>query len=99
MEPGPIPTFTASAPASIRALVASASSHVSCDHLKIRISFLDHLHAAEHVCGMAVSGVQNHYIHMCLHQCLHALQHIGCDADGRAAEQTSLTRPWQTVDI
>ena len=99
MEPGPIPTFTASAPASIRALVASASRHVSCDHLQIRISFLDHLHAAKNVRRMAVSGVQNHYIHMCLYQSIYTLQHIGGDANCCAAEQTSLSVLGRLTDI
>ncbi len=74
MEPGPMPTFTPSAPWSTSALAAVARGDVAADHLHLRDSLRLHpLHAVEHALRVAVRGVHHDHVDARLHQRLDAL--------------------------
>ena len=64
--------------------------HISRNDLKLRELFLDHADCLQHVGGMPVSGIHDNHIHLGIHKRLHTFQAVGCNSDGRAAEQTPL---------
>ena len=61
IEPGPIPTFTASAPASIRARGALGGRHVAGDHLDVELP-LDPPDRLDHVLAVAVGRVDDQHV-------------------------------------
>ena len=62
IEPGPMPTLMASAPAAISALAPSAGRDVAGDHLHGVRQPLDAADRVEHCARMAVRGIHHHEI-------------------------------------
>ena len=71
IEPGPMPTFTASAPAAIKSRVASPVATLPANDLQIRISGLDLLDSLKDISGMSVSGIHNNDIYVSLYESFH----------------------------
>ena len=67
-----------------------SGGNVSGDHLQIREFLLDHAQAAQHVLGMSVRGIQNHHVHLRIHQSAHAVKHVRRDSHAGSAQQPSL---------
>ena len=67
IDPGPIPTFTASAPASIKRLGSLTSGHVSGDHLNVEVS-LDSPHGLDHVLAVTMRRIDNQDINISFQQ-------------------------------
>ncbi len=93
MEPGPMPTFTQSAPASIRALAPLGGGDVARDQLQVGIVLLHQAHRVQNAAVVAVGGVQHHHVHLGLYQRGHAVQHVLGGADGSAAQQAAAVVP------
>ena len=74
IEPGPMPTLTASAPWSTSALAAVRRRDIAADDLRLRDNcFLTHLHAVEHALRMPVRRIDDHDVDAGLDQRLDAL--------------------------
>ena len=86
IEPGPIPTFTASAPASISASVASAVATLPAI-TSTGDARLDPAHHLDHAERMSVRRVDDEHIGAGGDECLRALDRVGADADGGADAQ------------
>ena len=67
IEPGPMPTFTASAPASIRSLAPLGGRHVAGNHVDIPV-LLDLADRFHHVGRMAVGTVDHQHVDAFLNQ-------------------------------
>ena len=67
-----------------------SGGNVSGDYLQIRELLLDHAQAAQHVLGMSVRGIQNHHVHLRVHQGAHAVKHVCRDSHAGTAQQPSL---------
>lgn len=89
-----MPTLWRAAPASDQGLCGFSSGDVARDNLKIRVGGFHFPNRVQNVFGMAVCRIHDDNIHMGVDQGLHALHHIGGNADAGAAEQTSLGRPF-----
>ena len=90
IEPGPMPTFTASAPASISALAPSAVATLpatTCTELE---QLLDARDRVEHPLRMAVRGVDDDQVDAGLDQPLGALEAVVADAGGGGDAQAAL---------
>ena len=90
IEPGPMPTLTASAPASISALVPSAVATlpaITCTRLDC---FLMRVTALEDAAGMAVRGVDHDQINAGLDQPFGALEAIVANAGGGRHAQAAV---------
>ena len=87
MEPPPMPTFTASTPASISASVASGGRHVAGDEIGVRELAPDARHHVDDALRVAVRGVDDEHVDAGGDQRLRALERILADADRRAASQ------------
>ena len=93
IEPGPMPTLTASAPASISARAPSAVAMLPAmtwQALLRRFTARDRL---DHALGMAVGGVDHDDVDLGLEQRLGALSAVGADADRGGDAQAALARP------
>jgi hypothetical protein len=64
MEPGPMPTLTASAPASRSATAASRGRDVAGDHVDLGEVLLDPAGHLDHALAVAVRGVDHHHVDM-----------------------------------
>ena len=83
IEPGPMPTLTASAPASISALAPSRGGDVAGDHLDAVRQLLDARHRVEHALRVAVRGVDDDEIDLGVDQPLAPLEAGIADARRR----------------
>ncbi len=90
IEPGPMPTFTASTPARIRSRVASPVATLPATSWSVTNSFRTRLHHVNHAARMPVSGIHDDQIDPRLHQRGHPVKRIGRHADGRANPQTAV---------
>ena len=79
IEPGPMPTLIASAPASISACAPSRGGDVAGDHLDRVGELLDPRHRFQHARGMAVRGVDHDEIDAGVDQPLGALEAVLAD--------------------
>jgi hypothetical protein len=86
MEPGPMPTFTASAPWSTSAFAASAVAMLPPMTCTLRVALLDPRDAVEHALRVAVRGVDDEHVDARLDEALDALS-CRRDADRRADAQ------------
>ena len=85
IEPGPMPTLTASAPASISACVPSAVATLPA-RMRTRVGqLLGPRHRVEHALRMAVRGVDDQKVDAGLDQPLGALETVVADA-GRGGD-------------
>ena len=90
IEPGPMPTLTASAPASISALRAVGGRDVA-GHDAHRVGeLLDARHRVEHALRMAVRGVDDEQVDAGIDQPLGALEAVVADAGGGGDAQAAL---------
>ena len=90
MEPGPIPTLMASAPASIRAAAASAVAMLPAMRETSGKAALDLADRAQDILAVAVRRVEHQGIHLGLYQLTRPFQYVGGGADGGGAEQPSV---------
>ena len=74
IEPGPMPTLTASAPASISACAPSAVATLPAMTCAVVRQLLDARHRFEHAAGMAVRGVDHDHVDAGVDQQLGALR-------------------------
>ena len=90
IDPGPIPTFSASAPASISASAASAVAMLPGDDLEVAGQALDQRDHLDHAARVAVRGVDDEHVRSRRDQRLGALARVRADADRRADAQPAL---------
>ena len=87
IEPGPMPTLTASAPWSDQRLRAGGGRDVAADDLHIGIALLDGRDAFQHALRMPVRGIDHDHVHPCGDQGLDPLVGIAGRPDRRADPQ------------
>ena len=85
MEPGPMPTLTALAPASMRASVA-----VPRDELHVRERLAKHADRLQHAFAVAVRRIDDENIGFRRKKRFRPFYHVGGDADSRRYEETAL---------
>ena len=90
IEPGPMPTLTASAPASISACVPSAVATLPAMMRTELESFLARVDGVEHALRMAVRGVDDEQVDAGIDQPLGALEAVIADAGGGGDAQPAL---------
>ena len=87
IEPGPMPTLTPSAPASMSAFAASAVTMLPAISCRSGYCAFDRAHALEHVARMAVRRVDDDDVDAGLDEQRDALVGVDAGADGRADAQ------------
>ncbi len=87
IEPGPMPTLIASAPASISACAPSAVATLPAMIATLLVARLMRRTCVEHLLGMAVRGVDDEAVDAGLHQQLGALEALVADGGRRGDAQ------------
>ena len=90
MEPGPMPTLTASAPASISAMRAVVGGDVAGEQVDLREALLALADGFEHARGVAMRGVDGERVDAHFDQLGGALQEVAGGADGAGHAQAAL---------
>ena len=90
IEPGPMPTLTASAPASISALCRVGGGDVAGDDLHAVGQLLDARHGLEHALRMAVRGIDDDEIAAGRDEPLGALEAVLADRRRRGGAQAAV---------
>ena len=91
IEPGPMPTLTASAPSVDERFRGRRGGDVAADHLGLRIRALDPAHAIEHALRVAVRGIDDDHVGAGFDQRFDALFGAFAYADRRAHAQAAQT--------
>ena len=94
IDPGPMPTLTASAPASISASAASPVAMLPATTSNSPDSALDPRDHLDHAARVAVGRVDDEHVGAGLDQRLGALARVRADADRGADAQPAAAGPW-----
>ena len=90
IEPGPMPTLTPSAPASIRASRGVGGGDVAGDRRRRRSSLDDLAHDVDHAARVAVGGVDHEHVDAGVDERLGPLERVGPTPTAAAAPQAAL---------
>ena len=94
VEPGPTPTFTASAPRSTRSRVPSAVATLPAIRPTLREPRAQRLERRQRGLGVTVGDVHHERVDIFVDQRFRPLQVVPADADCRADAQPALVHLW-----
>ena len=98
IEPGPIPTFTPVGTVRNQELGGFGRGDIAYDHFQIRINRLDLVQRILHIDRMAMGRIEHDGIDILIDERLHAIHHVGRDADPPPQRADGLSHPYRRWD-